>query len=619
MKKLITLIVALMAIATSAYSFVLEVDGYSVTADNGYNIPSSDIHFDVATMTLTIENLQSSRSGACIYAADFGTDELKIVVNGSCSLVSYSEEALYIENSNVTVTGSGKLSLESKEKAAIVVGSNSKLVFSDADVVASGCGVIKGASGAENNSVVIDRSKFVGSNDGSGNASIEGLADFTLDDAEFDDVTFQYEEEYNAPCTFYGTSFYFDKTAGSLCYNGQYLNEDYETTAPYNDVWYYGFSLKPKDSGSGVKDYGFEIEGDRITSKNYQSASNGRAWSYVPEANVLHLKEGSLWSPYQTTVLTIYGDINPTLNIQVDGHCQFNNAFKTAIQFVGNGTHTISGSGTLDLHSTSVNPYYIVSDDGLTNLTIQDITLNMKSYGEGAVGFRNTKFGEIVLKQCEINITTDYIAWFGNSSNLSVNPVLKYCYLDEGRFEGGGALDDSRQWLKELHIKRMEQLISELNVTVPEPIPGTIVSGSDCQVDNEYCSSVELLWSEIYNDGSSKTLHDGDIIKEEYQYKAVVLLYLNNRAYFFADESELTATINGHQATVYIAEPYMVGIFYTFSNDSNPTGIKGVHSETTTNHRHADSQTPLYNLNGQRVSDNYHGIVIKQGRKVVNK
>ena len=44
MKRIFTLIVALMAIATSAYSFVLEVNGFSVTAANGHNIPYVGIH-----------------------------------------------------------------------------------------------------------------------------------------------------------------------------------------------------------------------------------------------------------------------------------------------------------------------------------------------------------------------------------------------------------------------------------------------------------------------------------------------------------------------------------------------------------------------------------------------
>ena len=246
MKKIFTLIVALMAIATSAYSFVLEVNGYSVTAANGHNIPYDGIDFDAPTMTLTITNLESSINGACIYAADFGTDELKIVVNGTCTLNS-SEEVLGIKNSNVTITGPGKLSLKSSGKEAISVGSNSKLVFSDADVQAEGYWVIKGASGAVDNYVVVDHSRFDGTNTYSYQPSVEGLADLTLNYAEFTDVSFPFEEEYNAPCTFYGKSFCFDTTTGSLRYNGQYLNEDYDTTAPYNAVWYHDFGIAPTE------------------------------------------------------------------------------------------------------------------------------------------------------------------------------------------------------------------------------------------------------------------------------------------------------------------------------------------------------------------------------------
>ena len=45
-----------------------------------------------------------------------------------------------------------------------------------------------------------------------------------------------------------------------------------------------------------------------------------------------------------------------------------------------------------------------------------------------------------------------------------------------------------------------------------------------------------------------------------------------------------------------------------------PTGIKSI---TTMEHRSANSHT--YNLNGQRVGNDYKGVVIQNGRKVVRR
>ncbi len=47
--------------------------------------------------------------------------------------------------------------------------------------------------------------------------------------------------------------------------------------------------------------------------------------------------------------------------------------------------------------------------------------------------------------------------------------------------------------------------------------------------------------------------------------------------------------------------------------DNVLTGISDINSEATT------GDSPAYNLNGQRVSDNYNGIIIKDGKKIINR
>ena len=62
-------------------------------------------------------------------------------------------------------------------------------------------------------------------------------------------------------------------------------------------------------AGMQATDYGFNMLFVPITSDNYQSESAGKAWSYDPAANVLHLKDG-----YITP--TIPGDV---AIIEIDG------------------------------------------------------------------------------------------------------------------------------------------------------------------------------------------------------------------------------------------------------------------------------------------------------------
>ena len=52
--------------------------------------------------------------------------------------------------------------------------------------------------------------------------------------------------------------------------------------------------------------------------------------------------------------------------------------------------------------------------------------------------------------------------------------------------------------------------------------------------------------------------------------------------------------------------------FFGFFDDDDATAIKGVESDTAEN-------GAIYNLAGQRVGKDYKGIVIKNGKKFMNK
>ena len=300
-----------------------------------------------------------------------------------------------------------------------------------------------------------------------------------------------------------------------------------------------------------VTDYGFMIEGNRINSSNYQRLSNGQAWSYDPTTNVLHLKDGTLFQPSdddEPTLLRIYGDINPTLNIQVDGNIKLQGNFRRGIAFWGDGTHTISGNGTLNIQPEKLNAYGINSR-GETKLTIKDITVNIKTYGDNATGFYNHGFSEILLEHCEMYIKAGFAAWYRSSSWESVQPILKSCYLESGQFVEGAAVNDAgNAFLTEMSIKRRETMdVNQFNITVQDPIPGTVVN-KDIHIDNTKVLVDYFAWDKIDDDNHSITMREGDVFEEGYTYMAVIRLAPKSREWEFTDVIDVT--LNGHPLTV---------------------------------------------------------------------
>ena len=314
---------------------------------------------------------------------------------------------------------------------------------------------------------------------------------------------------------------------------------------------------------AAVTDYGFKIGGVEITSDNYVSESSNNAWYYDPANNVLHFTDGSLRSYGQFRLLDVNSDVNPTLTIQVDGNCITKALRDVAIYFMGEGTHTICGEGTLSLEPELINLQGIIRSIGNTKLTIKDLTLNITTFGSGDMGFLNTHFSELILDHCEINIKSSYCAWYGNSSSYSsVDPVLKDCYLVNGVFYGGGVVEyvGSGEWLNEVSIKRSYP-ITNVAITLNNPTAGEVVPNS-CQIDNEHCTAV-LSWEIVNDNGSFDNVNPGAVFELGKVYRAVVLLTSKDgMAYPFSSDASIT--INGLQAAVNVTGNSAAVATYTF-------------------------------------------------------
>ena len=308
--------------------------------------------------------------------------------------------------------------------------------------------------------------------------------------------------------------------------------------------------------------YGFSVRGYEITSDNLEQRSKNAPWSYDTAANVLFLNEGIIHEN-NSDPLRINGNVNPTLKVCVTGNCRIEGKFDVGIRFVGNGTHTIFGSGTLSIESQVVNPQLIVANSGSCNLTIKDITLNLTAYGDGSVGFNNSQFSAVTLDHCEMNITTQGYA-FASFDGAHVEPTLINCYLENGYVsssfytfdEGGNAVH-----LKEAYVKRAEA-IDEVNLTVTEPVAGNTIS-TECTVVGEgYEVSHEIEW---YDVETNKFLNEGDQFVEGRYYSVIIGLKATDRGHRFPEnKNEMIAYVNGKRATVLRTNNEYAAIRYAF-------------------------------------------------------
>ena len=321
------------------------------------------------------------------------------------------------------------------------------------------------------------------------------------------------------------------------------------------------FALVAMAAGVQATDYGFNMLFVPITSDNYQSESAGKAWSYDPAANVLHLKDGYITPtiPGDVTILEIDGDVNPSLKIQVDGNCRFSGSFLIGILFTGNGNHIICGEGTLTMNSDKVNPT-IIESRGSTSLTIKDVTINIQAWGDLAVGFSSVRFREVILDYCEINIKTPVYAWAAFGGN-GVEPVLKNCYLSNGSFSDGDAVDATgSSHINEVYIKRAI-FVYDVAVTVDEPVVGNVVS-TNCTPNSDDYYVDDFFWVRFDGRSYDYMLEGSTFIKGEY-YTAYVTL-VPKEGERFADKNDMKVYVNGKEGEIFHWGAESMTLMYTF-------------------------------------------------------
>ena len=295
-------------------------------------------------------------------------------------------------------------------------------------------------------------------------------------------------------------------------------------------------------------DYGFLIEGVSITSDNYLSESQNEPWNYDPNQNILYLKDGNLGCEANHGVIEIDGDINPTLNICVQGCCRLV-GYWDLLLFKGDGQHMIYGNGSLELTSRIVGSYnsngpYGIRSEGSTSLTIKDITLFIEVFhGRGIKS--GWPFSDITIDNCEVSIITHSGEAWKSSSGTQV--IFKRCEVESpNEFTQGfgirkiGATGEN--YAADATIKRVP-VYNEFSVTVPAPSIGETVSFTP-QVNGSGYEVTKIEWDYLHDDGTFSILHEGHKFQRFGVYR--VIMYLAPTEGGRIDhESELTATING--------------------------------------------------------------------------
>ena len=235
---------------TKKESYTLWVDGIQVTNVNCYDFPIKGVEYWPSLRLLVLNNLDMSSSGNCIIVSDF-PDDLTIQVKGTCTLEA-SETPLYIYNSDVTITGPGKLELISESNDGIGLYNNSTLTLDNADVTVCGydC-AIWGSSGS--NCVIVNSSSLAADSQTHNSSTFKGLMDFSLVGSEFKDYSASIPDLNPNYCTYYGKNYSYDIRRHFLKYNGQYYNQDWGLYENLTAPWNYYVSIDPMGGPTAIQ------------------------------------------------------------------------------------------------------------------------------------------------------------------------------------------------------------------------------------------------------------------------------------------------------------------------------------------------------------------------------
>jgi len=292
--------------------YPLQIAGQDVTNANYTNllgltgVSGAMLSYDPADQVLRMKDL-SIEAGSENGIKNTGIDGLKVELIGTNNIKTQSEAAIFLGN-NTSIVGEGALVLSTESYAAIYISASTTLTIDKASVHAEGTWGVRGASGENEEKLIIKTSlcSFKGSE-----ASVAMLEEFSIENCVFA----------------YPRVGHWDAEKHAI------VNKD-------------GLPVTETVRVEKYKKYGFTIAGTEVTNTNCEALGSfswvtlgdGGELSYDPAKKILTAKNVTI-SSTGTPAINFY-ELHPTLVIE--GECRLNTtnavALYEATNIVGNGT-----------------------------------------------------------------------------------------------------------------------------------------------------------------------------------------------------------------------------------------------------------------------------------------
>ena len=586
MKKLYTFFAIFTLTAVSAFGatdYGLTVGGVDVTSDNCSNITGehiekhssatddeSYIKYDPATKTLTFKNILIERTGSYNRAIlNEDVDGLKIVFLGKNELSAEDSSPVRLNNNTtITVPEGGKLRVGGGDEDGITVGNGKTLIFDnvyDCSVSASNSNGIEGATGKEN-LIVRNNSCVRAGGYGENHNGVYDFASLTVSDSYFNVVGYAYAIE----------------KLGSFTHEGAYpivMGSVYNASAKR-------FGAFQAQIAVGVCRTDETVFPDaNFRQALYEFAKN-------PSSGIV---EGLPYNYYTYPVGAYTGYIKEWKKMDLAGKSIANlkgiEHFYNLQTLICNDNQLTSVDLTKNVNLSTLN---------LSNNSLSTIDLS-KNKELNTLALRNNKLESLDIIN---NSSLEYL--YANNNlltgiNIAANWMLKYLDINDNK-------------LNTLDLSYVESLI-EVNCQ-----NNKLTEISVGNIARLNCSNNNLtgLKFDAYSGANFKYLNCSDNAinganVQQFVDKLPTPSASNNAELVFKSSSDTEQNSMSQEQALTV-----MGKNWTLKHTNGnvylgEAGVEGIEVDPI------DDNAPRYNLNGQPVDDNYRGIVIQNGKKVLIK
>lgn len=586
MKKLYTFFAIFTLTAVSAFGatdYGLTVGGVDVTSDNCSNITGEHIEkhssatddeyyikYDPLTKTLTFKNILIERTGSYNRAIlNEDVDGLKIVFLGTNKLIAEDSSPVRLNNNTtITVPEGGELDVHGGDEDGITVGNGKTLIFDnvyDCSVSTSNSNAIEGATGKEN-LIVRNNSCVKAFAQSENHNGVYDFASLTVSDSYFQVVGYAYAIE----------------KLGSFTHEGAYpivMGAVYNASAKR-------FGAFQTQIAVGV----CRTDETVFPDANFRQALYDYAKN--PSSGIV---EGLPYNYYTYPVGAYTGYIKEWKKMDLAGKSIANlkgiEHFYNLQTLICNDNQLTSVDLTKNVNLSTLN---------LSNNSLSTIDLS-KNKELVSLSLRNNKLESLDIIN---NSSLEYL--YANNNlltgiNIAANWMLKYLDINDNK-------------LNTLDLSYVESLI-EVNCQ-----NNKLTEISVGNIKRLNCSNNNLtgLKFDAYSGANFKYLNCSDNAinganVQEFVDKLPTPSASNNAELVFKSSSDTEKNSMSQEQALTV-----MGKNWTLKHTNGniylgEAGVEGIEVDPI------DDNAPRYNLNGQPVDDNYRGIVIQKGKKILVK